>query len=388
MARIVWVCWDGGGNLTPSLGVAQALVARGHDLVFIGRQEMLARVRAAGLPVREIGQAYALIDRYEPGVVVRIFGYLSSPAVGEELVSLVRAEAPDLVVIDCMFGAALDVAAQFGAPTAVMVHTFVRRMYAAWQGNLRMQSDLRLRAGFPPLPPLEELWGARDLVHANTLEEFDGDAVTPLANLRHGAPVLVEETRAVPPQLPWAEDDPRPLVLLSFSTVTDQRSPEHLQRALDALAPLPVRVVATLGAIVAATELAAPANAVLLGFASHEALMRRASLVVTHGGHGTAMRSLRAGVPMVCIPALGGDQPFVAAAVQEWGAGRALPREADHLQIRAAAEMVLADPGCRAQAGRLGGKLAGIDGAERAADSVEKLLAAAPPGGRTQGARR
>jgi len=76
----------------------------------------------------------------------------------------------------------------------------------------------------------------------------------------HGAPVLRwnhGSTRA----LPWESSDPTPLVLLSFSTVAEQRSPEMLQRALDALATLPVHVVATTGAIVEPTELAIPANA-------------------------------------------------------------------------------------------------------------------------------
>ena len=71
---------------------------------------------------------------------------------------------------------------------------------------------------------------------------------------------------------------------------------------------------------------------------------------MTHGGHGTAMRALRNGVPMVVIPGLAGDQPFVAAAVQEWGVGRALPGDADAAAMRAAAQEVLATPSFRLNA--------------------------------------
>src|ERR1019366_892197 len=101
---------------------------------------------------------------------------------------------------------------------------------------------------------------------------------------------------------------PTPLVLLSFSTVPEQRSPEMLQRALDALGQLPAHVVATTGGIVDPADLTAPANAHLVAFADHDALMDRAALVVGHGGHGTTMRSLRHGLPMVGIPAKGADQ--------------------------------------------------------------------------------
>jgi MGT family glycosyltransferase len=187
--------------------------------------------------------------------------------------------------------------------------------------------------------------------------------------------VLAEETRAVEPALPWPEDDPTPLVLLSFSTVQVQRTPALLQRALDALGPLPVHVVATTGTIVEAAELNAPANAAVLPFASHDALMRRAGLVVTHGGHGTAMRSLRHGVPMVLTPAGGGDQPVIGALMDEWGAGRALPRDPDVAAIRAAVEAVLGEPRYRARAREIGAALHGRDGAEMAADALESLAA-------------
>ena len=297
MAKILWACWDGGGNLTPSLGVAQALATRGHNVVFAGRPEMVSRVEAAGFATRELTQAYTLLDRFDwqPAAQLRIFAYLGSPAVGDELVSLVRREAPDVVVIDAMFSAALHVAPAFAAPTVAMVHTFARRTAPMWTMNLKRQGEMRERAGFAGLPGIDVLWGERDIVHSNALAAFDATGALPVGNLRHGGPILAEETRAVAPELPWQDDDPRPLALLSFSTVTEQRAPALLQHALDALAPLDVRVVATTGAIVDPADLSPPANAALLRFASHEALMRRASLVLTHGGHGTAMRGFAPG---------------------------------------------------------------------------------------------
>lgn len=357
--------------------MARALTERGHDVIFVGRREMISRVEAAGFPTRELTQAYTLLDRFSFHPLARIFGYLSSPAAGDELLSIVRAEAPDAVAIDAMFGAALDVAPRFGAPSAVMVHTFVRRMFAAWRGNLNMQSESRVRAGFAAIAPIEELWGGRDLVHSNSLADFDLPTESPLKNLRHGAPVLEQEPRAVPVTLPWAENDPTPLVLLSFSTVTEQRSPEKLQRALDALEALPVHVVATTGDIVDPALLSPPVNAVVLRFASHDLLLPRARFVVTHGGHGTAMRCLRAGRPMVCIPGLAADQPFVGAMVQEFGAGRTLPGDASMEDMHAAALAVLEGPAYAAAAARLSKQLVGTDGAAEAADAVESLLPAA-----------
>ena len=103
--------------------------------------------------------------------------------------------------------------------------------------------------------------------------------------------------------------------------------------------------------------------------------MRRAALIVTHGGHGTAMRSLRHGVPMVVIPGLAGDQPFVAATIQEWVAGRALPGDAGAGAMADAAREVLSTPSYRNNARARAERLADVDGAANAADEVESLLA-------------
>ena len=41
MARYMFITWDGSGNQTPTLGMAQALRERGHDIVFAGYESLL-----------------------------------------------------------------------------------------------------------------------------------------------------------------------------------------------------------------------------------------------------------------------------------------------------------------------------------------------------------
>ena len=302
-----------------------------------------------------------------------VFGFTSSPAVGEELVQVVDQWNPDVVVIDAMFSTALNVAPRFKRPTAVMLHTFFHHLVGMWRGNFAMQSESRQRAGFDPLPDLDKLWGERDVFHVNALRAFDGESDTPFPVV-HGAPVLAAERRAVEIELPWGNGDPTPIVLLSFSTVPEQRNVDTLQRALDALGPLRVHVVATTGGIVDPAELTAPANAHLVAFADHDALMARASLVVGHGGHGTTMRALLHGLPMVAIPAKGADQIPITKLIEHWGAGRALPMDADVDQIRTAANETLIDPRFRNEAEKRSAAFAGLDGAAMAADSVESIM--------------
>lgn len=379
MASILWACWDGGGNLPPSLGIAAELRHRGHDVSFYGRHEMVPRARAAGATAHAFEQALTDQASFAFHPLASVFGYCCSPAVGEELVELVAVQDPDLVVIDAMFGAALDVAPRLHRPTAVMVHTFLYRGIDAWRANLAMQSETRQRAGFSGLDALDILWGQRDLVHVNTLASYDGEPTVPWSNVVHGAPVLGSNPRATHVELPWPPDDPAPLVLLSFSTVPEQRSAESLQRALDALGRLPVHVVATTGGIVAIDELDAPANAYVVEVADHDAVLSRASLVVGHGGHGTTMRTLRAGLPLVGMPAKGTDQASNLRLVEQLGAGRFLPPEADVDLITATVAQVLADPAYGDVAQGLARDFEGRDGASLAADSLERVLVHAAP---------
>jgi UDP:flavonoid glycosyltransferase YjiC (YdhE family) len=48
MTRFAFVTWDGGGNVTPAVGMAQELVSRGHDVVFIGYEVQRKRFEGKG----------------------------------------------------------------------------------------------------------------------------------------------------------------------------------------------------------------------------------------------------------------------------------------------------------------------------------------------------
>ena len=372
MARILWLNWSGGGNLPPSLGIARGLAARGHDITFAGRPEMLPRVVAAGFRGIELSRAYEQVARYPAHpFLTRMSCYLTSPAIEEQVRAVVAAQAPDLVLVDAMFPAALAQVPGFPCPTALMLHTFIYRQLDMWQRMLATLDGMRTQAGFPSLPSQEELWHCPGRIVVTSFAELDAPPAPGWDHVRHVGPVLEDEAVAVPAMLPWAAEDATPLVLVSFSTGFEQRNVGKLQRSLDALAALPVHVVATTGGIVEPHELTVPDNAIVLRYAAHDPILARAALTVTHGGHGTAMRALRAAVPMVVIPGVAGDQPYVAAAVQEWRAGIAVPAAADQAAIREAAAAILADPAYRRRARFLSKTFAGRDSI---AEAVREIL--------------
>jgi len=369
--------WSGGGNLPPSLGIARALTERGHSVAFAGRPEMVSRVERAGFRAIELTRAYEQAERYPRKWIPNAASFLSSPATAEQVSEVVAAERPDLVVVDAMFPAALNATDGFDGPVVVMCHTGVYRLLEQWRKILATIVGLRVEAGFAALPTdLDELWMSRDRVLVSTLENLDGSpgGLAHPEKIRHVGPVLEREKHGARAALPWRDDDPTPLVLVSFSTAPEQGSPTKFQNAIDALAALPVHGVVTVGDSVDPAALKPAGNVVVFATADHDDLMRRAALVVTHGGHGTLMRALMHGLPLVVIPGMAHDQAPNAAAAEAWGVGRALPGDADAEAMRAAMQEVLGSPGYREKAEAISRQLVGVDGASNAAVEIEALL--------------
>ena len=378
MADILWLNWSGGGNLPPSLGIARMLTERGHRVAFAGRPEMVPRVERAGFRAIELTRAYEQADCYPPNKwLPKAASFLTSPAVAEQIRALLSAENPDLVIVDHMFPVAQIEAARFDRPSIAVCNTCVWRALDMWRKFIAMLVGLRTEAGFDPIPAdLESLWMVHDKLISTTLKSLDDvpGVLGQSHKLRHVGPVLERERHGVKVELPWDDDPSVPLVLVSFSTMPEQGSVKKFQNAIDALSNLPVRGVVSVGDSVDPTALRAAQNVAVFATVDHDDLMSRCNLVLTHGGHGTFMRALKNGLPMVVVPGLGGDQPINAAAAEDWKIGRALPGDATAEMMREAMRQLLGSDSYRVRAAAISEQFAGVDGASNAADEIELLL--------------
>ena len=176
----------------------------------------------------------------------------------------------------------------------------------------------------------------------------------------------------VEPWTPPPGDDPLVLVALS-STFQDQVG--TLQRVVDGLGRLPVRGLVTTGPAVSPDQLRAPANVQVVTAAPHAEVLQHASAVITHAGHGTVVKALAAGVPLLCMP-MGRDQPDNAARVVVRGAGLKLKRSAKPERIAAAVGRLLAEPSFRSSAEELGAKLRADAASPAAVELLESIVPA------------
>ncbi len=167
-------------------------------------------------------------------------------------------------------------------------------------------------------------------------------------------------------------DDPLVLVAPSTSQDPDQRM---VRAALEGLADEPVRVLATLNHRPSPVPLSVPDNARVVDWLSYSRTMPRCSAVICHAGHGTVVRALASGVPVVGCPAAG-DMAENAARLAWSGTGVSLPRRfVTPRGVRLAVRKLLADPLYGQRAGALHEWSRRHDGAATAADAVERLAA-------------
>jgi MGT family glycosyltransferase len=163
-------------------------------------------------------------------------------------------------------------------------------------------------------------------------------------------------------------------VLVALSSVYQDQT-ELLGRIAQGLGRLPVGGVLTTGRAVEPCEIHAPPNVSVLRAAPHRQILQEASAVVTHAGHGSVMKALAAGVPMVCVP-MGRDQKDNTARVLRLGAGVQIGKRSTPDRIADAVTEVMSNPTYRTAARRFAGVLAQEAATRpRAADEAEAMLA-------------
>ncbi len=380
MSRYLIVTWDGAGNLVPTLGIARALVERGHDVRMIGHGTIAERcahvgARFVALTQGEGWDAMDDPDDFEAEVKLLIEQLCFSSTIARDLAQELGREPADAVLVDCMLFTAIDVALASGIPTATLFHT----PYAIFRGGplvemfapgLAIANVHRTELGLPAIERLGDIHDACAIAMIAVPKEFEPD-VPDAANVLRIGPVLNAPALSGEIDQVDVRDGSTPLVLISLST-SEQGQADLLQRCVDAVAQMPVRAIVTTGPSIDPTSVNAGANTQVVRYVPHAEILPSASLVITHAGCGTTMAALGHGVPLVCTP-MGRDQFFNAEQVQALGAGRMLMPDSGSDAIAQAATDVLGDDRFKAGAKRMAVAIGGYGGAAEGATALESL---------------
>jgi UDP:flavonoid glycosyltransferase YjiC (YdhE family) len=371
-----------GGDLQPLLAAALALRERGHETVFVGdgsvqRSLNQLNVETIVLPSElDLGPRLAGSirdamtatggDSAAAGPIVRERMSVWADETAGRVAEIVRAAHPGAIMTSLFGVEVLDMVAP-RCPWAVVNSTF----YVGPNPPRPLDQDFGPRA-VALIEGFAELLERADLVLHATDPVFDlsFDGLPP--HHHYVGPLGIWEPASEPPGFLAEPGDPWVLVTISSQFQDDVLLAEA---ALAALADRSLRVVLTVGSDHDPAEIhSVPPNARVMRVVSHAAVLDHAVLLVSHAGHGSVMKALWHGQPMVLVP-WGRDQPGVAARAAALGVAYAVDREqVSAASLAAGIDAVLADPSLVHQAQSHGARLRTTDPPRAAASLLETLL--------------
>ena len=398
------------------IALGSALRARGHEVWLQTWRRWQAQVEGEGLH-------FAAAPEYKasPPAPGELGFYEAAERATRDTLPLLSELRPDAVVTDILTLAPALAADLSDVPCATLVpHVYPvdapglpiysiggrlprtlagEALWETIKGPMRRgveegRADLNRTRARLGLTPIEHPHGgiSRDLALIATFPQLEYPRTWPPGAHVVGPLIWEPDSPEIP--LPPGDD---PLVLIAPSTSQDP-SQRLVRAALEGLAGLPVRVLATLnrrapGATAPIKPprprrggrrarhggrrdgpLPAPANATVVEWLSYARTMPHCDLVVCHVGHGTLARALVSGAPVLACP-IAGDMAENAARLDWSGAGVRLPRRfISPRPLRLAVERILEDASIPARAQQLARWAADHDAGATAARLVEEMI--------------
>jgi UDP:flavonoid glycosyltransferase YjiC (YdhE family) len=380
------------------LALGCRLVERGHQVTYETWDRWREHVEAAGMEFVAAPEYHVFPTPERPGKPYEAVVYaagVSRRAIAER--------APDVVVHDILTLAPSLAGELEGIPVATLIpHVYPvvdpgfppyaigaraprtaigqalwRSMQRMIEGGLRQGrrelNETRRRLG---LPEVERLHGGLSprLVMVGTFPGLEYPREWP-EHVHVVGPVMWEP----PSQDVEIPAGSGPLVLIAPSTAQDPAQ-ELLRASLEGLAGDGLRVLATTNRRPLSTPVPLPVGRraggswSLVNWLSYSRTIPECSLVVCHAGHGTLVRALASGVPVLAVPH-SGDMGENAARLDWSGAGVRLPwRLLGPRTLRTAVGRALdPDLGYGARAAEFADWAARHDGPTRAAELIEQL---------------
>jgi UDP:flavonoid glycosyltransferase YjiC (YdhE family) len=385
--RALFSSTRGAGHFNPLMPFARAFERGGHEVLIAGPPDLAGPVEAAGLrfwqfdppPEDELGAIWGRVPQLPPEeanevVVGEIFGRLNTTAALPRLRAAFEEWRPDVVVRDPN---------EYGSALAAELHDIPHARVAIGLASTEELGlgiaagaidAVRRAEGLAPDPAADVLRGSPYL---SVFPESLDDGAQPDTHRFHD-PAWEETPGELPSWWPGREDEP--LVYVTFGSVAGS-FPQALPVygvALRAVAELAVRVLLTVGRELDLDALpAAPDNVRVERWVPQQDVLGHAAAAVVHGGSGSSLGAIAAGVPLVVVP-LFADQPQNARRVHQVGAGIAVEPNRDDAEatmgrLRDAVRSILDEPSYGQRARALADELRAEPPVDEAVPLLERL---------------
>ncbi len=416
MTHIGLLCPAETGHLNTMLPLGQEMQRRGHKVTFFGIVDAQAKVLAAGLEFRSIGEAEFPLGASES--LFTELGKLTGLAAIKYTMDWIESSAkiflkdgPDAIRAAQIEALLVDQIASEGGIVAELLDIpfvtvcsalpfnqepaipplFTTWIYdSSWWAILRNQLVYFLVNPFTkPMKKLRSSYRKSWQLPPETSCDSSLAIVTqqpaefeyPRQNLPeyfHFTGPYHNKTSRKPVDFPWDKLTGKPLIYASMGTLQNQLNDVFLAIAT-ACIDLDAQLVISLGGASLEGLPALPGDPIVVSYAPQLALLECASVAITHAGMNTALECLTYGVPMVAIP-ITNDQPGVAARIAWTGAGEIVPlNKLTAARLETALKLVLTKESYRQNALRLKQSIAKSGGVSHAADIIELAISTRQP---------
>ncbi len=387
--RVLCATTANDGHFGPLSPFARALADAGHEVRVAAPASYARAVVKAGFthepfadgPRELIGAVMGRLptlafEEADDLVVREVFGRIDAQAALPSLLETVERWHPDLVLRESAELASLAAAERAGVPhvhVSIGMHEILTRFAAAITDPLE---ELGRLAGLAEGRVSFALASETVLSVVPEMLDHGGEPAPPES--AHFLRFHVPASASNAPRLPDWGDPAAPLIYVTFGSVTGSLPSFAgvFRQALDALADVDARVLMTVGRKVDPDELGPlPSNAHVKQWWPQDAVLRQAAAMLGHGGFGTTMGALGAGVPQVVVPLFTSDQVVNGDHVAAVGAGITVERGPASVQL-AAAEVprLLTDPTYVDSARRVAAAIADLPSTAEAVHTLAGLI--------------
>jgi UDP:flavonoid glycosyltransferase YjiC (YdhE family) len=330
--KIMFASLGAYGHLYPMMPLALACAEAGHEVVIATGEPFLNRLPLSTVPgypaTLELDWATQEARRRHPDMhgvefSMAMFADVTAEQVAPTMIEQCERTRPDLVIFEGMDTGAGVAASVLGIPAAAYAIALVSSVYSMLHpATVSYQRDVWLQRD--RTPPEGAALLAEALINPGppSVRRTDGTGI-PMMSIRS---VAYNESSADVPA--WLGAQPtRPRVYLTLGTVSFG-AVEVLSRAIAEIAPLDVDILVTVGPEGEPAALGeVPDNVHIERFVAQSQVLPLVDLVVHHGGTGTVLGALEAGLPQLLLPQ-GADQFVNAEILGAAGLARALVNDA------------------------------------------------------------
>jgi UDP:flavonoid glycosyltransferase YjiC (YdhE family) len=373
--KILFATTAGAGHFGPLVPFARAATAVGHEVAVAAPRPFESAVRGGGFDFRPVGEAdqaerMAMFGRIreasfdDANMIMLRDGFLGIYPRGAlpAMVELVERWRPAVIVRESAEAASLVAAERFGVPHAQVL-----------TGLVSLHRLLR-REALEPLGALLEAAGVGGDRAGAALDE-PMLTLTPPSLEEPEDPGFAQAFRTdVPPGLDRAGERPLLFVTLGSEAAAQGFFPDFYRALIGVLASTGAQLVVALGQMADPDALGPlPPGVRVERWVDQADVLRRASATVFHGGYGTMIGSLAAGVPLVTIPLFAIDQRLNAERLATVGAGLAIDGPQDLGSLHGAVQRVLDEAAFRDRTAEFAKEINGLSAPAAAIAGLEAL---------------